>query len=75
MILTGLLIGAWLVGSAICIPLFYDHDDPWGIAWGLAWPLLLLAAIAGAFFGACVNFYTFIFDDASTFNSEDDPRG
>lgn len=74
MILAGLLIGAWLVGSAICIPLFYDHDDPWGIAWGLAWPLLLLAAIAGLFLGACANFYAFMFGDTA-FDSEDDPHG
>jgi hypothetical protein len=58
-----LLGGMWLIGAAICIPLFFDRDDPWGVAFALLWPLLVLAALAGMFLGACRVVHAFLFND------------
>jgi hypothetical protein len=49
------LVGLYLIGVAVCIPLFFDRDDPWGIVFALMWPLLVLAGLAGVFFGAFTN--------------------
>jgi hypothetical protein len=67
--------GFYFLGVAICIPLFFDRDDPWGIVWAVLWPVLVLAAIAGLFLGACANFYAFIFHDTAFFSDDEDPHG
>ena len=57
----GLLFGLYLVGAAVCVPLFFDRDDPWGIAFALLWPLLVLAALGVGFVGLCRLAYASIF--------------
>jgi hypothetical protein len=53
--------GIYLVGVAVCIPLFFDKDDPWGIAFALLWPLLLLGAVGVLIIGVAQHAHMFFF--------------
>lgn len=58
-----ILAGLYLVGVAVCIPLFFDRDDPWGMAFAIFWPLLVLSALVLGIIGTATVFYRFLFHD------------
>lgn len=52
MTLTRLLIGLYILGVGISLPVFYDEEDLWFLVWCFLWPVLLFGAMVGTFTGS-----------------------
>jgi hypothetical protein len=70
-----LLVGLYLIGVAVALPVFYDDDDLWFLVWATLWPVLVFGTIVGTCTGSLALLIEKLVSKRDDAKKDDDEHG